>query len=213
MSASIKKFVNRAPRYTLRPTDNRMMRFAHEGEAGQAYATKIVDLSTTGISFVADRENAPFIFEMIKVEIPLPDGQQIAWWGKVVRMEEYAAHKWYLKNVDIDQSRQVIIAVSFERLPQAHVQRIKKALTTKFEEMDQEKKRIALKQLSALWASRTKEFILYLAIVGAAFYILWAMSQPTSVYDGDKGSPWGQRMWFSQEVPVDLDKAKPKENK
>lgn len=208
MSASVKKFVNRAPRYTLQPTDNRMMRFAHEGVAGQAYATKIVDLSATGISFVADRENSPFIFEMIKVEIPLPNGEQIAWWGKVVRMEEYGEHKWYMKKEDFNQNSKVMIAVTFEKLPPAHVERIKAALATKFEEQDQEKKRQALKNISALWASRAWEFALYIAVVIGGFYTLWALSQPTATYDPEKGSPWGQRMWFMQEVPVDLDKAK-----
>lgn len=194
--ASVRKFVERAPRYTLRPTDNRMMRFAHEGEGGEVFATKIVDLSVSGLSFVVDRESSPFIYEMIKVEIPLPNGQQIAWWGKVVRMEEFADHKWYLKEEDFNDGAKVIVAVHFEQLPHAHVQRIKDALGPKFEELHNEKKKEAWKKLGALWADYTFQMLFYVAIIGAAAYLLWAISQPTDMYDAEKGSPWGQRMWF-----------------
>src|SRR5690606_17849126 len=93
MSASLKKFVSRAPRYTLRPNDNHFMRFAHKEDSGHVYTTRFVDISLTGLAFITDRENAPFIYDMIKIEIPLPGGQQVAWWAKVVRIEEYNPQK------------------------------------------------------------------------------------------------------------------------
>ncbi len=196
MSATVRKFIPRAPRYTLRPTDNRMVRFAHEAEKGQSYWTKVVDISMTGMSFVVERENAPFMFDQIKVEIPLDDGQQIAWWGKVVRMEEYATHKWYLNPSDFKSDEQILIAVKFEGLPAAQANAIRVALEKKFAEVEADTRRRWRKQVAMLWSHYTWEFLFYVAVVLAGVSILWALSRPTATYSADKGSPWGQRLWY-----------------
>jgi hypothetical protein len=196
MGNSVRKFVARAPRYALRPSDNHLMRFAHEGEIGQIFTTRIYDISQSGLSFITDRENAPFIQERIKVELPLEGNEQIAWWGRVVRIEEYASHKWYMKEENFNQDRQVLVAVSFEGLPLPHVRRINATLEKKFQEISKDKKREAFKSITALWTHYTWEVAFYIGVVITAVYILWALSRPTANYDAEHGSPWGKRMWF-----------------
>lgn len=199
MSASLKKFIERAPRYALRPTDNSLMRFAHAGQSGQVFTTRFLDISTSGVSFVVDREQAPFIHEAIKLEIPLEDGQQFAWWGRVVRIEEYAPHKWYLKEQDFTDESQILVAVRFEGLPAAHVDKIRSTLQVKFREVETQKKREAIKNLAALWTHFAWEIIFYVGLAVAAFYMLWAISRPSANYDAEHGAPWGKRMWFIDE--------------
>ncbi|MEK6556475.1 MAG: PilZ domain-containing protein, partial [Bdellovibrionota bacterium] len=138
MSASLRKFVPRSPRYTLRPTDNSFMRFAQKGELGRSHITHFVDISMSGLAFITDRETAPFLFEMIKIEIPLDGGEQVAWWAKVVRVEAYEPQKWYLKKADMDETK-VMVAVQYHDLPMGHLQKIKKTLDHKFVELEREK--------------------------------------------------------------------------
>jgi hypothetical protein len=195
MGSAIRKFVSRAPRYTLRPTDNRVMRFAHEGES-QSFATRIVDISVTGVAFVVARENAPFIQETIKLEVPLGEAAQFAWWGRVVRMEEYSDEKWYLNKTDFEPEPQVLVAVRFESLPAAHIEKIHKTLRFKFAEVDAERRTEARRNIAALWTHYTWEVLFYLGVIAAGIYILWAASRPSESYDQEKGSPWGRRMWF-----------------
>ena len=196
MASTLRKFIARAPRYTLRPSDNRLMRYAHEGESGQIFTTRIVDVSQSGVSFIADRENAPFIHERVKLEIPLEDGQQVAWWGKVVRVEEYASHKWYLKKDDFQEERQVLVAVRFEGMPSPHVAKITYTLDKKFQELSKERKREAFKNLTSFWTHYAWEFIFYIGVVLAGAYILWSLSRPSDMYNPERGAPWGQRMWY-----------------
>jgi hypothetical protein len=170
------------------------MRFAPEGDSTQVFTTKIVDISTTGVSFVVPREQAPFIFDKIKVEIPLDGGEQIAWWGKTVRVEEYSRLKWYLKKDDFYED-QVLVAIRFEDLPEGHVARIRKTLDKKFTEIEAEKRAEARKNWALMWVNHTWEMVFYVAVVLLGFYVLWALAQPSENYDAEKGSPWGQRMW------------------
>lgn len=199
MGASLRKFVSRAPRYTLRPADNHLMRFAHEDERGQIFTTKIHDVSTTGVSFVVDRDDAPFIQERVKMEIPLEDGEQIAWWGRVVRIEEFSDHKWYLKKEDFFEDRRVLVAVHFEGLPTPYAAKISRTLDKKFEEVAKEKKKEALKNWTAMWRHYTWELLFYVGVVLTGIYILWALSRPGGNYDAERGSPWGQRVWSSDD--------------
>lgn len=195
MSASAKKFRSRAPRYTLRPSDNHYLRFAHEDDAGQIHTTRFVDISMTGLAFITSRDNAPFIYDKIKLEIPLADGKQIAWWAKVVRIEEYSPEKWYLNKDLFQDENSVLVAVQFFNMPLSHLQRIKETLEQKFAEAEAEKKRERMKSLAALWAHHYWQIFLYLLCAAFTFWILWYFSQPDFNYDPQRGTPWGQRYW------------------
>lgn len=193
MSATVRKFIPRAPRYTLRPNDNRLMRFAHQEERGVSHTTQFLDISMTGLAFVVEDNTAPFLFEHIKIEVPLDDGETIAWWAKVIRVEQYAPHKWYLpKDVFEGKEDRVLIAVTFEGLPAGHVERIKRTLDRKFEEVSKEMRAEHWRNLGALWAHYSWHIIFYAGLTLATFATLWYLAQPGGNY-GPKGSPWGER--------------------
>lgn len=193
MSASVKKFVSRAPRYTLRPNDNHFMRFAHKEDQGQVYTTRFIDISLTGLAFIADRDTAPFIYDMIKFEIPLADNQQIAWWGKVVRIEEYSTEKWYLDKKNFPDEKSVLVGVQFQNLPLNHLQKIKETLDRKFAEADAEKRRERRKTIAAIWAHFSWQIVFYIFCTIFTFWLLWYFAQPDPTYDPVRGTPWGQR--------------------
>jgi hypothetical protein len=193
MSATLRKFIPRAPRYTLRPNDNRLMRFAHQEEKGIAHTTQFLDISMTGLAFVIDREEAPFIFEHIKIEVPLDGEETIAWWAKVIRVEEYAPHKWYMpKDAFGDDQTKCLVAVTFENLPEGHVARIKRTLEVKFLEVSKENRAEHLRNLAALWAHHSWQLVFYFGLIVATFAVLWFLAQPDENY-GAKGAPWGER--------------------
>src|SRR6185437_9123013 len=115
-----RKFVVREPRYTLQPTDNRYIRFAREDENGQTHTTIFIDISATGLAFVINSDQAPHLSDLIKVEVPLEDGQSVAWWARVVRVEEYTLRKWYVKKENFVGENPVLVAVQFQNLPAGH---------------------------------------------------------------------------------------------
>lgn len=169
------------------------MRFAHAEDKGHAMTTQFLDISMTGMAFVVDRDTAPFIFESIKVEVPLDETSSIAWWAKVIRVEEYAPHKWYMpKDAFGDDSTKVLVAVSFQDMPEGHVEKIKRALDRKFVEVAKEKRADHFRNFAAMWASHSWHFILYIGLAIATFGMLWYLAQPSANY-GEKGAPWGER--------------------
>jgi hypothetical protein len=82
MNAILRKFVPRAPRYILRPNDRKNMRFSLEDTVGPAgiEETILMNLSQTGVAFLTNGAARIEVGERIKVEIPIPSGEQIAWW-------------------------------------------------------------------------------------------------------------------------------------
>ncbi len=188
-----RKFMNRAPRYTLQPSDNRYLRYAHEGALGHTHTTQFIDLSATGLAFITDRDLAPQISEKIKVEIPLEEGQSVAWWGRVVRVEEYAPHRWYMKGARHAEPHQVMVALHFEDLPTGHSAAIRKALEKKFDELYSTQRRDRAKHISLFLASQFWKLFLYGFCLFAMVWFLYHFSRPDSNYDPKKGAPWGQR--------------------
>lgn len=193
MSASVRKFIARPPRYTLRPDDDHYIRYAHQEDTGKTHTTKFIDISMTGLAFVTDRDQAPFLFDTIKIEVPLGDGQQIAWWAKVVRVEEYAPLKWFAKNEESENPFKVLVAVEFNALPIGHVNKIKDSLGKKFERVQKEKRTEALKDFSFLIRNHWVKLLVYAVCTVLTFYILWALSRPSENYDAQRGAPWGER--------------------
>lgn len=191
--SNARKFVNRAPRYTLQPSDNRYLRYAGENEHGHTHTTLFIDISATGLAFITDRAVAPHISEKIKVEIPLEDGQSVAWWGRVVRVEEYAPHRWYMKGSQVAAENQVLVAVNFEGLPTGHTTAIRQALDKKFDDLYRAQRIQKAKQISIFIAEQFWRLLLYAACIIGMVWFLYHISQPDENYDPQKGAPWGQR--------------------
>jgi hypothetical protein len=193
MGSRITKFIQRAPRYTLSPNDNRILRFAHKDDPGHSFTTRFLDISETGLAFVTDADHAPHISDLIKVEFPVGDVTQIAWWARVVRVEEYATHKWYMKKEDFNDGHQVRVAIMFHDLPAGHSTQIRQSLNKKFTELSAARRKESWKNFVVFLFDKAWKIALYSALFLGTIWLLYFLSQPDLNYDPKKGAPWGER--------------------
>lgn len=200
MSDSVRAFIPRAPRYVLRPDDNQMIRYALPNEKNNPYITKFIDISQSGLAFVisqrALRDGFPHVGESLKIEVPVPGGEQFAWWAKVTRIQEYE-NPW--KRFDSDgfwNETVVLVAVVFENLPDGHAAALKTGLSKKFEEIAIEKAKYRRKEIIEWWGLNWRSILLYTLMTLMTFALLFWLSEPTANYDAHRGSPWGERYKF-----------------
>lgn len=193
MNAAIRKFISRAPRYVLKPTDNQVMRYASDKAPQGVFKTKLVNLSESGAAFVVDRSMAPQIGELIKVELPIPGLDQIAWFAQVVRMEAYSSNSWWSDPDPFVDDEKMLIAVHFHDLPSAHRKAIKSGLEQQFLNELKERRRRQQLLLRHWVAENALKFFGYLLLSVISFGLLYYLSRPSDNYDSKRGSPWGQR--------------------
>lgn len=198
MGDALRRFVPRAPRYILRPQDRNMMRFGLSQMRGPAHIehTTLLNLSETGAAFVTDASCDLKIGDSVKVEVPIPNGEQIAWFARVVRIEEYDDRGWLARNRDRRRHEEVMIALRFEELPEPHTRAIRKGLEKSFLKalQDQQVRRVLY------WKAYLTQnifpilgyFLLTLAAIGFIYYF----TLPSSNYDPKRGAPWGERYKF-----------------
>ena len=197
-SGNLNKFVTRSFRYTLRPQDRHDMRFSLEGQHGEGGIkdTILLNLSETGAGFLVSRGAEVNLGEKIKVEIPVPGGQTIAWWGRVVRLEEYHAGAWGHKPDEFNTDGRFLVGLQFDPLPEGHSRAIRRGIEQSFMQAmrDQQYRNWLYYRTFA----RTYLFRGFVAVALTAFLIwfLWYFSQDSANYDSVKGAPWGQRFKF-----------------
>lgn len=193
MGQALRRFVPRAPRYVLRPNDNQMLRFAPNKVLNRSYSTRFLNVSESGLAFLIDKASAPGIGEFIKVEFPVPGGEQIAWFAKVVRLEEFVPEEWWSETRAKDHENDVVVGVQFHQLPDGHKHAIRVHLQDKFGQLVRERSH-ARRRLALYYASEYGWKILMYGIAALfAFSILYFLAQPGPNYDPKRGSPWGQR--------------------
>ena len=200
MSDSARAYIPRAPRYILRPDDNQMIRYALPHEKSNPYSTKFINISQTGLAFVVSqralRDGFPVVGEKIKLEVPVPGGDQFAWWATVIRIEEYE-NPW--RRFDSDNfmtEAQVMVAVRFDELPTGHVATLQTGLSKRFEEIATEESLLRRKELQHWLELNWRSFFLYAIMTAMTFALLYWLSQPTDNYDINRGAPWGERYKF-----------------
>src|SRR5580693_6706645 len=116
MNQTLRRFINRAPRYVLRPNDRHIVRYMPDqtGPTG-INKTTLLNISETGLAITVDAHAAPTVGERMKVELPVPGGEQIAWWAIVVRTE-LVTPNWWSSEADAAEER-ILVALKFEELP------------------------------------------------------------------------------------------------
>jgi hypothetical protein len=211
MGQASRKFQSRAPRYLLRPGDDNVLRFAGTSpETSTPITTRIVDISVTGLAFVCHVDLTPKLGEILKVEFPSADGKTLAWWAKVVRIEMYEPHRWYMKKRDIESHAHAMVAARFQDLPAQYEQEIKLALDDKFDGVLRLERKEKARQITHFVATQFWRLFLYALCATLTFWFLWHFSRPSDNYDAKIGSPWGQRfkVWNPFDVLDSKDKTK-----
>lgn len=193
MAQALKRFIARAPRYVLRPGDNQMLRFSPNNVKNRSFSTRLMNVSETGLAFLIDRRSCPRIGEFIKLEFPVPGGEQIAWFGKVVRLEEFSIHPWWSEKQEHDQEHDVVVGVQFHDLPDGHRLAIRNHLHERFFAVQRERQSARALRLRAFFSDHGWQIIMYALSALFVAGVLYLLSLPSPSYDEKRGAPWGQR--------------------
>jgi len=93
MSLQLAKYVARAPRYVLQPQDDTFIRLGGPHQSPWEESTEILNLSLTGLSFVAPKDLCPIVGEIIKIQFEIPESGPMACLGLVTRLEVINDHQ------------------------------------------------------------------------------------------------------------------------
>lgn len=198
MSGILRQFVSRSSRYTLRPQDKNLMRFSLETSGsgkGAIQETILLNLSQTGVGFLVDAATAPHMGDRVMVEIPVPSGDQVAWWAKVVRIEEFVPKRRFSQRDEFFEDRKFIIGLRFEALPDAHSAALRKGIEDSFLKIMRDQRYLNWLYYKTV-ARRAGEVLFYIALAAAAAYFIYWLAQPDANYDAKRGALWGERIKF-----------------
>lgn len=84
------KIYHRSPRYVLQLKDKKIMRYASFPRGHRSFFTDIINLSETGMAFTVPYLDTPHKNEIIMVEFTAPDGNPIACFGQVRRIQKFS---------------------------------------------------------------------------------------------------------------------------
>lgn len=168
------------------------MRFSKEEGSG-VFRTRLLNLSETGAAFLVDRSMRPEIGDLIKVEIPVPGLDQIAWFGRVVRLESYEGNSWWSEPDPFVDEEKIMVAVHFHDLPLGHRKAIKQGLEKQFLEELKERRLRQQMYLKHVFLENVYKYSGYILLSIASFALLYYLSLPNKNYDAKRGAPWGHR--------------------
>lgn len=180
--------------------DNRILRFAREsnratfGEQtqphpGEGVQTEIINISQSGMAFVVERQFAPQIDEIIKVEFaPAPEAKSLAWFARVVRIElpeQQASWK--------TRSNSLRVGIRFEEPPPEYQQELRANLQQRARSLRRQARWQALRNLRRWLGRHYPELILVALTTAATIGVLYILTQPSPSYDPEHPTVWGER--------------------
>lgn len=190
MNQVLRKFIPRAPRYVLRPSDAQVLSFSKERERGTKHETRIINVSATGIAFLVSREEAPRIGDHIKIEFPVPGGNNVAWWARVARIESYSDERWWDKNDSFDSPKQVVVGVQYIDLPDGHKRDIQKGLEIRYKELKQQYFKERLSEAKEFAVGNFWNFILFGLCIVAGVMAIMLFTHYEPIFDRKNGSAY-----------------------
>ncbi|NJM10361.1 MAG: PilZ domain-containing protein [Bdellovibrionaceae bacterium] len=197
MAEKIRKFKPRAPRYILRPQDRNIMRFGlHEGPLSTVEKTILLNLSETGVAFITHSSKRFELGDLVMVEVPIPGGDQIAWWARVVRVQEYEPTRWWGKRDSFFDEPKTLVAASFEKLPEGHSRALRKGIDQSFMKAMRDQRYRTWLYYKMFVIQHFFQILAYVALTAIAFSLLYLWSRPSENYDPKRGAPWGERFKF-----------------
>ncbi len=155
--------------------------------------TKLLNVSESGIAILVNAHEAPYPGERLKIEMPVPGGDQIAWFAVVVRSELYWS-PWsdFIRNRRVEEDM-VLLALRWEQLPEGHVKAIRQGLRNRFLEELKENRARQWLYIRHFWNDNAFKIAMYFFCTMFAVLILYLLARPSANYDPRKGTPWGQR--------------------
>lgn len=156
--------------------------------------TVLINISESGAAIEMELSSCPHLGERLKIELPIPGGDQIAWYARVVRTQ-LKRNSWWTQHAE-NEPEKVIVALRFEDLPQGHKKAIRQGLDDRYIEELRERRMRQWLYLKSLWIENTWKILGYAFGIFVVVGLLYWLSRPSANYDADHGAPWGQRYQF-----------------
>ncbi len=173
------------------------MRFGlQDGNLSTVQQTLLMNLSETGVAFATTSSQRFEIDDLIMVEIPIPNGEQIAWWARVVRVQTYQPNRWWGKRDAFFDEQRVLVAATFEKLPEGHSRSLRKGIEGSFIKAARDQRYRTWMYYRALMFTHFLQFMAYLVLTAVAFGLLYYWTRPGGNYDPNQTIPWGERFKF-----------------
>ncbi len=177
---------HRAPRYILRPEDNQFVRFAQQNSR-KSFGIELKNISSTGLAFSVQRDQAPRVGETIIIEFEAPGKTQMACYSRVVRLEAIDGRDHWSPN------RHVMVAVVFLNLPRGHQATLNAGLHKKFDELRAYYARAEFRRRLQWLSNHFKLVLAYAACILALLFVFYFLTQPRGNYTKYNTVPWGSR--------------------
>src|SRR5262249_35593347 len=155
-----------------------------------------LNMSETGIAFLVEPDSRIRVGEKIKVEIPIPSGDQIAWWGRIVRTQEYEPRDWIFGSDPFKGQKKIMVAVTYDELPDCHTRTIRKGIQDTFMKAMREQQCRNWLYYRTVALQRLWQVLLFTVLIGGVVAFFWYFSRPSENYDPNRGAPWGERFKF-----------------
>lgn len=194
MGEVIRRFISRAPRYSLQSTDANWMFFARPRDQDIKHQTRIMNVSETGLAFLVDSIMAPQVGDLIKVEFPVPGKDQVAWWAKVVRLEEFQDLSPWFDDVGKNTGGQILVGIRFEQLPEGHREEIREGLFLRYKEELELRRAEAWKNRKEFFKKNYKHLVLFAVCFLGGLLAIYGLSQIEHLFDVEKGSIY-RELW------------------
>ncbi len=152
------RYFTRSPRYILQTSDERLLRFASMNTRGQSTATKVLNLSESGLAFEIHPDHSPSEGDVLKVEFDVPNQSRIACFATVTRVEtEELLH---------------LVGLQFRNLPVAYRNLLAHGL-----------KEVAHTEIILDWKSfRRKQLVSFAGLSVATVCMLFVLAVPTQAW-------------------------------
>lgn len=126
MPVRLAKYHSRSPRYILQPQDNTLIRVAGPKETPWEEGTEIKTLSLSGLAFTAHSDLCPLVGETIKIQFEVPNGEQMACYGVVTRLEPIG-------------TTEMLVGIQFQKLDMKYRIALLQGLARKIKEQQENK--------------------------------------------------------------------------
>lgn len=198
MGEKVRKYVPRAPRYVLRPHDRSEMRFSLQNTFGQPRVEKtiLLNLSESGVAFLVERREEFKLGDHVMVEVPIPSGEQIAWYAKVVRIQEFEPRNWRFRKDPFEETQMMLIGLKFDTLPEPHSRAIRQGIEKSFMQAMRDQQYRNWLYYKAFFLQNIVKVTFYALLAAAAFGFIYWFSLPDAKYDAKRGTLWGERFKF-----------------
>jgi hypothetical protein len=162
MTQVLARYHSRSPRYILQTQDNTLIRVAGPHQTPWEEGTEIVNISLSGLAFIAPVDLCPIVGEFIKIQFQVPGNQEMACYGLVTRLEPSG-------NADM------VVGIQFHRLEMPHRIVLLQGLAQKLKEQQKAQADLNLQTSAWTWLRNRKTiFAGLLLMVAWLGLLLWA---------------------------------------